>query len=235
MKASKGKNFCKTKDKASLGAYYYTEMQIKYLAGDYWEAFAVAEKIKDCTASIQGFLLSAECNFYYSLIITALYDETPINLRKKLLKTLKINQKQMKKWSISCPENFLHKFKLVEAEWMRITRKKRQAEELYEKAIQAACDNGYKQNEAIACELAAKFYFKEGKVRVAKAYMSDALRLYSEWGASAKVREMKEHYPDLLDEVLTKVKSTENNTEAVLKNTIWILLLAKRKQLAVWS
>jgi len=208
------------KDKASLAAYYYTEMQIQYLAGNYREALAVAEKIKDCAASIQGFLLSAECNFYYSLIITALYEDSPINLRKKFLKTLKNNQKMMKRWSVSCAENFLHKFQLVEAERMRIFGKKLQAEELYEKAIQAARDNGYKQNEAIACELAARFYFAEGKVRVAKAYLSDALKLYSEWGALAKVREIRERYAELFADILTKAKGAENNTEEALKNSI---------------
>jgi len=181
---------------------------------------AVAEKIKDCAASIQGFLLSAECNFYYSLIITALYEDSPINLRKKFLKTLKNNQKMMKRWSVSCAENFLHKFQLVEAERMRIFGKKLQAEELYEKAIQAARDNGYKQNEAIACELAARFYFAEGKVRVAKAYLSDALKLYSEWGALAKVREIRERYAELFADILTKAKGAENNTEEALKNSI---------------
>ena len=224
------KSFLQNKiDKASLATLYFTQMRIKYLAGNYWEALAAAEKIKDCATSIQGFLLSAECNFYHSLIITALYEEIPINLRKRLLKTLKSNQKQMKKWSISCAENFLHKYQLIEAEWMRISGKKRLAEELYDKAIQSACESGYKHNEAIACELAAKFYIAEGKARVAKAYISDALKLYSEWGASAKVREIRERYPELSDEVLTKVKRAENNAKGVLKNPIWHTFIREKE------
>ncbi|MFY9440837.1 MAG: AAA family ATPase [Tepidanaerobacteraceae bacterium] len=221
--------FRDTRDKASLGAYYYTQMQINYFAGNFREALAEAEKVKDCTASIQGFLLSAECNFYQSLIITAIYEDIPASQRRRLSRILRDNQKQMKKWAISCPENFLHKFQLVEAERMRIRRNKRQAEELYEKAIQAAYESGYQQNEAIACELAAKFYIAEGKQRVAKIYMNDALKLYSQWGASAKVKEIRQRYPELLDDILTDNEQLEKDGERDIKNEILRTLITDKE------
>ena len=208
------KVFRDTRDKASLGAYYYTQMQINYFAGNFREALAEAEKVKDCTASIQGFLLSAECNFYQSLIITAIYEDIPASQRRRLSRILRDNQKQMKKWAISCPENFLHKFQLVEAERMRIRRNKRQAEELYEKAIQAAYESGYQQNETIACELAASFTLPR-KQKSSKIYMNDALKLYSQWGASAKVKEIRQRYPELLDDILTDNEQLEKDGKGI--------------------
>lgn len=128
-----------------------------------------------------GFLISAECNFYHSLSITAVYGEMPLMKRKRLMLALNKNQRQMKKWSEFCRANFMHKYLLIEAEIARISGKKLDAEILYDKAIQFAHENGYIQNEAIASELAAKFYAVEGRIKVARSYMSDALRLYRKW------------------------------------------------------
>ena len=70
---------------------------------------------------------------------------------------------------------------------------------LYDKAIRLARNNGYIQDEALANELAAKFYLRLGLEKVAKTYMLDAFRGYSRWGATAKVRELLDRYPELLD------------------------------------
>jgi histidine kinase len=205
-------------DKASLVAHYYTQMQLCYLAGNYREALFLAERVKNFAGVIIGFLMSAECNFYHSLSITAIYGEMPSKERKRLKKALKKNQRQMKKWSDSCGANFMHKYLLIEAEIARISDKKQEAGTLYDKAIQSARESGYIQNEAIACELAARFYAAEGRIRVAKTYMNDAFSLYSEWGAIAKAQDLKWRYPDLLDEVTAKDKRGDYDSVEVIKN-----------------
>ena len=74
------------------------------------------------------------------------------------MKVLRKNQRKMKKWADSCGDNFLHKYLLVRAEMLRVLGRKREAETLYDEAIASAQQNGYVQNQAIACELASKFY-----------------------------------------------------------------------------
>jgi hypothetical protein len=79
--------------------------------------------------------------------------------------------------------------------------------------------SGYIQNEAIACELAAKFYAAEGRIRVARTYMSDAFSLYRKWGAIAKAQDLKWQYPDLLDEVdCEEIKGEIMIQSEVIKN-----------------
>lgn len=203
-------------------AHYYTQMQLCYLAGNYREALFWAEKIKAYAGVILGFLMSAEYNFYHSLSITAIYNEMRLMERKRLKNHLNKNQQQMKKWSDSCKENFLHKYLLIEAEIARISGKKQKAGVLYDKAIQSAGESGYIQNKAIACELAAKFYITEGRTRVAKTYMNEAFNLYIKWGATAKAQDIKFKYPDLADIVTGKESEGEDYDPAkLLKNILY--------------
>jgi len=69
----------------------------------------------------------------------------------------------MKEWADNCPENFLHKYLLVAAEMNRISGQWHQAMDLYDQAIESAKENEFIQNEALANELAAKFWLERGK------------------------------------------------------------------------
>ncbi|NLO96870.1 MAG: AAA family ATPase [Peptococcaceae bacterium] len=209
-----------TADKAALSAHYYTQIQLCYLAGNYRGALSLAERVKNLAGAIMGFLISAECNFYLSLAITAVIEEMSLKERRRLKEDLKKNQRQMKKWANSCGANFLHKYLLIEAEIARISGKKQEAETLYDQAIQSAHENGYTQNEAIACELAARFYIAEGRLKVAKTYMNDAFNLYSKWGAIAKAQDLKRRYPDLLDEVTAKDKRKDYDSVEAMGNIL---------------
>ena len=74
------------------------------------------------------------------------------------------------------------------------------AERLYEQAIRLARDNGFIQNEALAYELAARFYAARGFEKIARAYLQDARRGYLRWGADGKVRQLDQLYPQLRTE-----------------------------------
>lgn len=183
-----------TKDKSSLAAYHFSQIQLYYLAEDYKAAFLEYEKVQNCMGAIRGFLLYTECNFYGTLAITAIFDKVCPKEKKKLFRILKKNKNQMKKWSDSCSANFLHKYLLVDAEMMRILGENQKACVLYDKAIQSAEESGYIHNAAIASELAAKFYLEKGRDEIAKSYINNALHFYQKWGAIAKVKSLKKKY-----------------------------------------
>lgn len=187
-------------DKAALATYYFSKMQLCYLFGDYFDALAAAEKVKSCEGAIMGLMLSAQFNFYHSLCIAAVYDKLSHREKRRCKNTLKNNQRMMKKWSHFCPENFLHTYLLVEAERARIFGRKQKAGELYDKAILAAQKNGCLNVEAVACELAARFYKADYRERISNAYISDAFHLYKKWGAEAKVQGLEREYPVLINE-----------------------------------
>jgi len=188
-----------SKEQSFLATYYIYKMQLSYLAGDYREALSAGQKVEPMRGVILGLLLDAEYVFYYSLVIAALNESLPGRERRQYLKVLKRNLRQMKKWSEACKENFEHKYLLLRAERARLRGKWEEAVYLYEKAIRSAAENGYRQNESLANELAAGFYASIGLHRIAGAYMKDAYRGYKKWGARAKGEELKLRYPELMD------------------------------------
>ena len=71
---------------------------------------------------------------------------------------------------------------------------------LYEEAIRSARDNGFVQNEALAYEVAARFYAARGVEKIAHVYLRDARYRYLQWGAHGKVKQLDERYPGLGEE-----------------------------------
>jgi predicted ATPase/DNA-binding CsgD family transcriptional regulator len=205
-------------DKGTLVALHFTKLQRCYLFGDYKSALSEADKMKELYDVILGFMLTAEGNFYQSLAITAAYKELSPKNRKKYCKILVSNQRQMKRWSDSCKENYLHKYLLVAAEEARLSGRQQEAMSLYDRAVQSARENGYVQNEALANELAAEFYIASGHDKIAKVYMTDACLGYAAWGARAKVKALQELYPDLLEETLEK--EIKPNPVNILSNVL---------------
>lgn len=193
-------------DKVSLVCYHFSRLQRRYLFGDYLGALFEAEKMNGVVDAIMGFMLTAEGNFYHSLAIAAAYEELTPKERKQYDKILKNNQKQMKRWAESCKQNFLHKYLLICAETARLENRQETAMALYDQAIQEARDNGYRQNEALACELAARFYLAQGRIKIAGVYMEDAYFGYREWGAFVKAETMREQYDELLKRVANAEK-----------------------------
>lgn len=181
----------------------------------------LAEQASQEADVIKGLLLSAEYNFYYSLAISAAYEELPRNQQRKYWKIITANQRQMQKWSKACSANFLHKYLLVAAEMARLRARVSEAMALYDQSIQAAHEHGYGQKEALASELAARFYLAQGRGKIAQVYLRDACRAYARWGGAGKVRQLQKNYPHLLS-----ANCGERETEQLSKILIHALRLA---------
>ena len=101
----------------------------------------------------------------------------------------------MKKWAYHAPMNHFHKWQLVEAERARVLGKDDKAIAFYDQAIAGAKENQYIQEEALANELAAKFYLEKGETDTARKYMTEARYCYDHWGAKAKVGHLDQELP----------------------------------------
>jgi signal transduction histidine kinase len=69
--------------------------------------------------------------------------------------------------------------------------------DFYEQAIRSARENGFIHNEAIAYELAARFYAARGLDEIAHLYLRNARYCYARWGADGKVRQLDQSHPQL--------------------------------------
>src|SRR5262249_1396822 len=108
-------------------------------------------------------------------------------------------------WAQNCPENFENRTALVGAEIARIEGRVLDAEHLYEQAIRTARTNGFIHNEALAYELAARFYAARGFEINSHAHLRKARQCYESWGADGKVRHLDQVYPQLRDEKPTLI------------------------------
>ena len=172
---------------------------------------------------ICGLIPEAEHNYYASLILIALYPEATAIKQKEYGQKLETNQKQMQNWADNCPENFLHKYLLIEAEIARIKGQDLAAMELYDRAITSAADNEFIQNEALGNELAGKFWLGKNKQDFAQLYLKKAHYGYQLWGAKRKVEDLETTYPQLLPQTTSKTQISHLISHRASRNDTNIL------------
>ncbi|WP_367119884.1 ATP-binding protein [Microcoleus sp. PH2017_27_LUM_O_A] len=185
-------------DRTGIHYFYLHKLILCYLFGDLCQALENAGKFRQGLTGGTGFLTVPVFHFYDSLAALAAYSEADVLEREILLERVGENQKKMHKWAAHAPMNHLHKFHLVEAEKYRVLGDNFQAMEEYDRAIGLAKQNEYLNEEALANELAAKFYIGWGKDKIARVYLADAHYCYTHWGARAKVEDLEKKYPQLL-------------------------------------
>ena len=185
-------------DKTCLYVFYVSKLILNYLFGNYPDAYLLSEKMMEYIDGAIGSLYYAVSYFYDSLARIAYYPHAGRFLKQKILFRAARNQKKMKKWALHAPENFLHKYYLVEAEIARIKGRDKEAVVFYKKAITGALENKYVQEAALACECLAEFYLDRELEDFAASYMGEARKLYNLWGAHAKVRHLEEKHGKLL-------------------------------------
>jgi predicted ATPase/signal transduction histidine kinase len=198
----------KTDDKAANFGIYDHTMRLSYLFGNYSQArenMLYAEQYID---GVLGVVNVPTFYFYSSLVNLALYSNVQTSEKRSILRKVKASQKKIKQWADYAPMNHLHKWYLIEAEKCRVLGKNREAMEHYDHAITLASTNEYTQEQAIANELAGKFYLEWGKQNIAQVYLTQAYYCYARWGAKAKLDDLQKRYPELLAPILQQDKTT---------------------------
>jgi predicted ATPase/signal transduction histidine kinase len=180
--------------------YWMRKLQARFLAGEYSSAVEAAFKAKRFLLRAQSFFEVAEFHFYSGLAHAACHGTASGPERSKHLEALMMHARQIEIWNKNCPENFRCYATLIAAEIARIQARELDAERLYEQAIQSAREQGFIQNEAIAHEIAARFYSSRGFEAIANAYLKNARYCYLRWGALGKVRQLDLWYPHLNEE-----------------------------------
>ena len=95
----------------------------------------------------------------------------------------------MKAWARSCPDNYLHKLHLLQAEAARVEgRPYEKVMRLYQQATSGARAHGYQQDAALAQELAGRHAMTLGFEEAGRAHLTEAMALYLQWGARAVAR-----------------------------------------------
>jgi PAS domain S-box-containing protein len=177
--------------------YWCRKLQARFLAGDYKSALDASEKAQRLLWTSASLFETAEYHFYGALSQAVACNTAAAEQRRQHVNALTEHHQQLEIWAQHCPENFENRAALVGAEIARIEGRLVDAMELYERAIASARTNGFVHNEALAYELAARFYAAHGFQEIAHLYLKNARGGYVRWGAEGKVRQLDRFHPQL--------------------------------------
>jgi PAS domain S-box-containing protein len=189
--------------------YWTLKAQARFFAHDYASAVDASLRAQQLLWAAPALLEQAAFRFYGALSHAGAWDSASPDERQKHFEALTAHHKQLELWAEHCPANFENRAALVGAEIARTEGRLVDAEGLYEKAIRSAHANGFIHNEAVAYEVAARFYAARGFPKFADAYLLEARYCYQRWGADGKVRQLEQLYPHLrVEEAVRGTTST---------------------------
>ncbi len=181
------------KDFSGLCVYYMSRMILGYLFDKNDEALENGEQ---CMKLLDSVLATPHVNptyLYFSLTLIRAADLAPAGKKKQYIHRARKLYKTLRKFTASAPANFLSKQYLVEAELNRLEGKSQEAGQGYQNAVAAAREHEFINDEALANELAARFWAANDPEK-SRRYLLEARRLYQKWGAAAKVNWLDQHF-----------------------------------------
>ena len=177
--------------------YWTRKLQARFFAGDYAAAVDAAQRAQRLLWTAPGQIVTADYHFYAALSHAAAWPSAAPGPQAPDAGGWAVHHQQLEVWAEHCPANFAERVSLVRAEVARIEDRILDAQALYDEAIQFAHMNGSVHNEAVANELAGRFYTARGFAKIATAYLRDARHYYVLWGADAKARQLERRYSHL--------------------------------------
>lgn len=172
-----------------------------YLSGRYDEVVRLGFLVDDHYPLVQAMVHVPHYKFVQTLALIRA-PQTGTGARR-CAATLRKNVKQLRRWAESCPENYLHKLKIVEG--VLAHKASRQAAALlsYEQAFELARKGGFLADEVIAAELAAGVCADGGLMMGAGQWLSQARDALARWGGFGVLPHLDARWPHVRQVALT--------------------------------
>ena len=101
---------------------------------------------------------------------------------------------KLKKAAKSAPDNYLSKMHFLQAEIAAFNGNSEKAAEQYQESIKRSSMSGMLLEEALAHEHFGLFALKNNDVEAGRKHIMEARRIYSKWGATAKVEQLERNH-----------------------------------------
>ncbi|MGR3302035.1 MAG: ATP-binding sensor histidine kinase [Candidatus Scalindua sp.] len=167
---------------------------------DYEKAIEYAEIGEKYATGSPGVFLNPVFKFHQCLAYTSAYEHVDEQKKSEYLVKIRSNLSRLEHRAAHSPTTYMHQAQLVKAELARIESNVQEGMDLYDQAIESAQVNGFLQNEALANEMAGRFWLSMGKNKFADAYFRDACYCYRHWGAVQKAEDIENKYSGLLEQ-----------------------------------
>ncbi|MCA9685096.1 MAG: GAF domain-containing protein, partial [Myxococcales bacterium] len=208
----------------ALSWYRISKGTLYLLDGDPQAALVQLEQLTTMTPNA----FTPEGRFITALALLGCGEDLIDDARARLLADCR---RDLEIWAEASPGNHQHRLLLVEAEHARREGRLGEAMAAYDRAIEIAGAHEWPRDQALASELAARFYLGLGRRRIARAYMIDAVYGYARWGAGARVRVLAERHPDLVPiEVEQAALRTRAESLGVLDDAVDMLAFVRSLQ-----
>ncbi|MCB9252826.1 MAG: AAA family ATPase [Flavobacteriales bacterium] len=199
-------------DKTGTFFIHFLKLMLNYYFGKFEEALDQAGKARKLLDAVLAKFEIPNHHFYESLAALSMAELRP-GSRRKYLKISSKGQKALKKWAKDSPDNFLHKYYLIEAERLRIKGKPEKAAIMYQFSIERSSKNGFTHEEALAYELAGRFYSSLNIKGLADYYLKSAYNTYREWGAEAKLNTLSGEFTSILSSIRGQISMSTMTPE----------------------
>ncbi len=194
--------------------YWIRKLQARFFAENYASAVNASLRAQPLLWTSASHFEIAEFCFYAALSHAASWDAAPSDRKQQHFEALAAHHRQLEIWAANCPQNFENRAALVGAEIARLQGRELDAERLYEQAISSAQANGFVHNEALANEVASRYYAARGLQRFSELCLRNARYGYLRWGAAGKVRQLEQLHPHLRDAPVPASPTTTIGTPA---------------------
>ncbi|MBN3759235.1 GAF domain-containing sensor histidine kinase [Burkholderia sp. Ac-20365] len=181
-----------SRESTAAFAFWIHRLQISVLFRD-WDGGLEAEVMAtELLGASLAHIEVADLSYYGALCRAAAFSRaTQEDERESHLIILKKHCDYLQSLAQSCPDNFGDRAALAGALLARVQGRSSDAELLYERAIELARKGEFVQNEAVALEAAADYYFERNLRVIAEALIRNVRYAYLHWGAEAKAEEIE--------------------------------------------
>jgi predicted ATPase/signal transduction histidine kinase/CheY-like chemotaxis protein len=228
------KEMTDSNNRLGLCYYYLASCHLYLLSRQLNLAEESLQNARQYLDGVRGMYLVGIFYFYECLVVLDQYKTAPLFKRKKIILKVHRNLKKLNTWSKHCPENYLHKYYLIKAEFAKINSKQLKALRYYDKAIEQAAQQAFINEEAMANELAARFCLENNLTKQARPYLEDARDAYLKWGAVGKVNLVEKEFKDFFDSSFSdqenKFGQVSNQINFFSKNSLDYLSIVKASQ-----
>ncbi|MEO9484572.1 MAG: ATP-binding sensor histidine kinase [Ekhidna sp.] len=209
-------------DRAATFLIHINNLMLNYLFHDYGKALEHAKLTRPLLDAVLAKYDVAIFWFYEGLVSMAVARESSGKKRSLLIRRAKKNISQFRKWAKFNPVNHQHKLDLLIAEFASLKGSDAKARKHFDLAIKGAESGEFLNEEALSLERAGFYYLATGQDFTAENYLRKAFQTYKEWGAIAKMHDLKKRFPKILigsekgDSIITAQtsKGSGNYTES---------------------
>jgi diguanylate cyclase (GGDEF)-like protein len=200
-----------SQDHTLTAMFLFSKGYINYLFYRYDDARKSMDDAETYFMSLIATFIIPCYYFYDALICLAIYNHSTASEQRKLLKRALSHQKKIKGWAKHAPMNHLHRYHLIQAEIDRVHNNFSKSMIQYDQAIHFAKENQFLNDEALANELAARFYIHNQKQKHAIPYILECFNAYQRLGMKAKTDHLLGEYPYIKEYFQMMTQSTSRH------------------------